>query len=245
MGYRCEWMPDWSDKPVVIIASGPSAKDVNFHLLHNRARAIAINNSWQLYPSAEALFSCDYVWWKAHQGVPEFAGMKITSDNRCFDGGDGEPRWPDLKYLKRIQGSDRLITERFGVVGWGGNSGFQAINLAVHMKAKKIILIGFDMTLEKGLHWHGRHEGRLHNPTTGNVDRWRRVTDAAYAKLCDLGITAYNCSPVSALVAYPKVSLEVALDTHHFHCLRSQVGWRIQSTTRLDIAKKCPAVSAR
>lgn len=239
MGYKCDWMPDWSDKPIIILASGPSAKDAPFDIIEDRARVIAVNNSWTLYPRSDALFACDYEWYKANRGAPDFAGLKITSDNRTLH------RWPEVKYAKRIRGYDTILVSQKGVIGWGGNSGFQAINLAVHMGAKKIILIGFDMRIDKGLHWHGRHEGRLSNPTTGAVDRWRRVTDAAYAQLSSLGISAYNCSPVSELAAYPKVSLEEALDVPHYNRMCSQVGRRIQSITRLDLAKKCAAFSSR
>lgn len=236
MGYRCDWMPDWSDKPIAIIASGPSTSEARLGLLAQRARVIAINNSWLLYPGADALFACDYEWWKSNQGTPEFQGLKITSDHRAVH------RWEEIKYAKRVL-VDSLLVGRKGIIGWGGNSGFQAINLAVHMGAKKIILIGFDMRIDKGLHWHGPHKGKLTNPRTSYVDRWRRAIDKVYAQLCDMGISAYNCSPVSHLAAYPKVSLEVALEVPHYNSLRSQIGRRIQSVTRLDIAKKCAAVS--
>jgi len=237
MGYKGDWVPDWSDKPIAIIASGPSASEARLGLLAQRARVIAVNDSWKLYPGSDALFACDYEWWKANKGVPEFQGLKISSDNRALS------RWPEIKYAKRVL-VDILLVGQKGKIGWGGNSGFQAINLAVHMGAKKIILIGFDMRLDLGLYWHGRHEGRLTNPKTSYVDRWRRAIDGVYAQLCDLGISAYNCSPVSHLAAYPKMSLEDALDVPHYNSLCSQIGWRIQSVTRLDIAKKCTPVSS-
>lgn len=95
-------------------------------------------------------------------------------------------------------------------MGWGGNSGFHALNLAVQFGVSKIILVGFDMSLDHGVHWHGKHVG-LNNPTVRNVDRWRRCIDAAAEPIEALGITVVNTSPVSALQNYPKMSLAEAL----------------------------------
>lgn len=78
------------------------------------------------------------------------------------------------------------------------------------MQPEKIILVGFDMRLDLGIHWHGRHK-ELNNPVTGNVERWRRVIDDASETIAALGIRALNVSPVSALQAYPKMSLSEAL----------------------------------
>jgi hypothetical protein len=76
--------------------------------------------------------------------------------------------------------------------------------------ASKIILVGYDMTIAHGVHWHGRHEG-LNNPTERNVDRWRRCIDATAEVIAALGIQCINVSPISALHNYPKMSLEEAL----------------------------------
>jgi hypothetical protein len=111
-----------------------------------------------------------------------------------------------------VKNEDRLLVGKFGELGWGGNSGFQALNLAIQFGVKKIILICYDMHLERGMHWHGKHEGGMNNPTPKNVERWRRVTDAAAPLLEALGIKVINCSMISALENYPKMSLREALD---------------------------------
>lgn len=105
-----------------------------------------------------------------------------------------------------------MLVGTFGTLGWGGNSGFHALNLAVQFGVKRIALVGFDMRCDKGLHWHGSHEKGLNNPTPGNVERWRRVTDAAAPVLAALGVSVINCSPISALTAYPKMSLSEAME---------------------------------
>lgn len=99
----------------------------------------------------------------------------------------------------------------FGTIGWGGNGGFHALNLAVQFGVKKIILIGYDMRLDLGVHWHGPHPEKMGNPTDGNVARWRRVIDEAALTLEGLEIEVVNCSEISALKSYPKMNLERAL----------------------------------
>lgn len=101
-----------------------------------------------------------------------------------------------------------MAFDRFGVLGAGGNSGFQAVNLAAQTGAGRIALVGFDMHLSAGIHWHGRHPPGMNNPTRQVVDGWRRGLDAAATKLAALGIDVVNCSPHSALQAYRPMSLE-------------------------------------
>jgi hypothetical protein len=78
------------------------------------------------------------------------------------------------------------------------------------MRPSRIVLVGYDMSIAKGLHWHGAHEG-LNNPQERDVARWRRVIDAAAGTIKALGIPVFNASADSALEAYPKVTLEEAL----------------------------------
>ena len=95
-----------------------------------------------------------------------------------------------------------------GLIGWGGNSGFQAINMAMQFGCARIVLVGFDMTLSNGFHWHADHEGELKNPTPGNVGRWRRAVDAIAPVADAYDIEVINCSEVSALTSYPKMAFD-------------------------------------
>jgi hypothetical protein len=113
--------------------------------------------------------------------------------------------------VKVQRNRDQLLVAELGVIGWGGNGGFQALNLAVQFGARRIILVGYDMRLDKGLHWHGRHPAGLNNPTDKNVARWRRAVDDAAPALRALGIEVINTSMESALGNYPKMSLGEAL----------------------------------
>jgi hypothetical protein len=52
----------------------------------------------------------------------------------------------------------------------------------------------------------------LSNPhPQDNLPRWRRAIDGIAARLEEMGVTVINCSLVSLLKAYPKMSIEEAL----------------------------------
>lgn len=67
------------------------------------------------------------------------------------------------------------------------------------------------MTLEKGTHWHGRHQPGLTNPTQSSVDKWRAELDAQAPVLQALGVEVINASPISRLTAFRRAPLLEAL----------------------------------
>lgn len=202
---RPEWFPNWSGETVVIVASGPSAPSVPLELAKGKARFMSINTSWKLAPWSDVLFACDWAWWAHANGCPEFTGMKMTVDRKAAE------KFRDVHLVNCRKPDDRLVLEPIGTVGWGGNSGFHTLNIAVQAGARKVILVGMDMTLAKGVHWHGKHPGNMNNPKPGNVERWRRAVDGAARVIEPLGIRVINCSPISALQKYPKMTFEEAL----------------------------------
>jgi len=111
-----------------------------------------------------------------------------------------------------------MLFENFGEIGWGGNGGFQAINLAIQFGARYIVLVGFDMSLDHGYHWHGRHPAGLNNPSQSGVDKWRANLDGQAAALRRIGITVVIGSPNSRLTAYPKLSFMEAVNGANAAC---------------------------
>src|SRR5690606_26049326 len=157
-----------------------------------RARVLVVNEGWRLAPFADCLYACDGPWWRVRRGVPEFAGLKVTQDAvaaRAFG----------LRQVRLRRGADRILVGEAGELGWGGNSGFHAVNLAVQFGAARLILVGFDLNVVGGLHWHGRHGEGLNNPTPANLRRWASVLDAQAERLAELGVEVVNTSPTSAL----------------------------------------------
>ncbi len=125
--------------------------------------------------------------------------------------------------MRRVRcrpGVNELLFDHLGEIGWGGNSGFHALNLAIQFGAKKIVLVGFDMQITKGVHWHGKHPAGLTNPTQSSVDKWRVRLDAQAPVLEALGIMVLIGSPGSALTAFRKLPLKEAINGHSPHIVR-------------------------
>jgi|SRR5262245_8895058 len=200
------WWCDWRGQCGAVIGSGPSAKTAGVDKLQGRCRVIAVNDSYQLAPWADVLYSCDLAWWQHHKGAPQFKGQKLTWDRLALH------YFKDLRRIEIEQvASDELLVERPSYIGAGGNSGFQAFNLLIQFGANPVLLIGIDCNLEHGPHWHGRHPVPLSNPLESNVTRWRKAFDGAAARVAALGIEVINCSPTSKLTAYPKMTIDEAL----------------------------------
>ncbi len=199
-----DWWPSWEGETLVIVASGPSAKAAPLELAKGRAKVIAINMSWRLCPWADILFACDYNWWLRTEGWQDFTGLKLTVDAKAAR------KW-GLGYVHCMKPDDRVFLEPKGTVGWGGNSGFHCLNLAIQFGVRRVLLVGYDMTLDYGLHWHGAHPSGMHNPRADNVKRWRHAVDSAARVAAAQGVEVINCSPISALTKYPKMGFAEAL----------------------------------
>lgn len=198
----------WPNATVVILASGPSltAEDVDF--VRGKARVIAINDTHRLAPWADVLYSSDRMWWPSHQGVPSFAGRKFGIGSKV---GFYNPfnRYPDITVLRNT-GYTGLELQPHGLRN-GENSGYAAINLAVHFGASRIVLLGYDMARRNGqVHFFGRHVG-MNNPTDAVLAGYRRHFLTLVEPLKAIGVEIVNCTPGSSLDAFPMADLRATL----------------------------------
>lgn len=157
-------------------------------------------------PWADVLYACDGAFWRLQDGLPQFTGLRLTADTSAV------VRYPQTLHKVEVRRMvDRILLDPPGTVGDGGNSGFQALNLAVQFGASRIVLVGYDMRLDRGLHWHGPHPKGMNNPSEAHLPRWRRALNGAAQDLLDMGVEVLNASPASTLTAFPKVTLEELL----------------------------------
>lgn len=157
-----------------------------------------------LAPWADVLYAADSRWWDSYKkDVADFAGMKVGPDL---------PALAAYKIL-RVKLHDEespaaiAISLEPGVIARGGNSGFQALNLAIQFGTKRILLFGFDLT---GEHWHGKHPEPLKNPRPQTLDKWCARLDAQAPRLAAIGVEVINVSNISKLTAYPKMNVDAA-----------------------------------
>lgn len=190
----------WPNETVVILATGPSLTQDDVDYCRGKARAIAINDAHRLAPWADALYSSDRQWWPKHRGVPSFEGLKYSVGSRT---GYSNPfsHLPDIQVLENT-GFTGLELSPTGL-RTSQNSGYAAINLAVHLGASRIVLLGYDMSRRGGqVHFFGNHVG-MPNPTDAQFVSWRAHFNSLVQPLAALGVQIVNCAPGSALTAFP------------------------------------------
>ena len=202
---ECETLePRW-DGPVIVAATGLSlTKEVaeqcrGYH-------TVAIKQAVLLMPWADVLFACDQHHWDHYNGYPKFQGEKWSSHHPKYD----------YKLAAKDQYKLRLVRGEMGnvyssdpsIIHFGRNTGFAAINAAIHWLRKpgRIVLIGLDFG---GGYFYGQHPRGLHH----DQFKWQQdmVPYEEAARSLPAGVEIVNCSPISRLRAYPMMTLEKAL----------------------------------
>lgn len=206
MFWTCE--PLWAGQQVFIIGGGPSVDSQRVEQLKGR-RVIVVNSSVHKFPWADILFFGDARWYKT---IPEnraaadaFSGLVVTNANiRC----------ENIKRMVRVRpplASDRtsLAIQKTSLTA--------AINLAVHLGAGRIVLLGADG--RKGsdgrTHHHQPHKWPVRK---GCWDEHRQELATLVEPLKKLGIPVINASPGSAWDLWPVTTLIEVLNDQ-INCL--------------------------
>jgi hypothetical protein len=181
---------------MVLFGGGPSLTVADVDACYGgRCPAIAINNAWQLAPWAAVLYAADQKWWTWAHGAPAFAGLKYAIAPM------EETKYPDVQVLRNT-GPLGLEREPTGL-RTGRNSGYQAVNLAVHLGAARILLLGFDMspTPDGRQHWHAPHPDQT--PSPYEYPQWLAAWPSLVEPLAAAGVTVINCSRRTVLTTFP------------------------------------------
>jgi hypothetical protein len=153
------------------------------------------------------MYACDRAWWKVHKGCPNFKGEKWSSHG-------------DKTYNNKLETAEayglELVHGRRGkcfsldptYIHYAGNSGFQAINLAILFGYTMLPLVGFDMRVGAKAHFFGNHPRGLANRNP--YDAWLGRYKLA-AKALPPHIKIINCTPGSALKCFPRADLSEVL----------------------------------
>lgn len=210
---------DWSGETCAILGGGPSMSQAVADLVRNRCRVIAVNNQGisgvngsgrrfpALAPWADVLYAADRLWWYNNRDeAAKFAGLRVTVMPNGYHDFTAVVR--DTLILGN--GGPSGIDDRPDHVRTGQNSGYQAVQVAMHFGAKRILLCGFDMHGKDGQHWHGDHRWRR-----GYVSR-HELFLAAFAEAApeyaSRGVEVLCCTKGSALLEhYTYVDLWEAL----------------------------------
>lgn len=180
---------------VAVLGSGRTMSAAVVETLRGAGVAmIAVNRCYELAPDAWALYAADAAWWQHTPEAMRFAGHRIS--------------------CSPVPGVRRLLNA--GSEGWAedsccvhtyGNSGAQAIQVAVKAGAARVLLCGMDM---RGGHWHPEHGAPLRTTPRPTYERWVRQMDSLAHHLRGRA-QIINCTPGSAIAAWPTASLRDVL----------------------------------
>jgi hypothetical protein len=193
----------WPDGECFILGGGPSLANVDVGRLKGR-RVIAVNQAFRLGAWIDVLFFGDCRWWNANQAdLLKFAGLKVTT---CIQHVDK----PGIKVVKRRNSPQGLSFDP-GTLAWNLSSGACAINLAVHLGVKRIVLLGFDMRkVEERHNWHDLYQ-KPSNPRRNPYPRFLKPFPHIAEALRRKHIECVNACPGSGLTEFPVVDPEEVL----------------------------------
>lgn len=208
----------WDGGTVLCIGGGPSASPERVASCKGRWPAIVINNSFLLAPWAKLHYFADTRWWKwyatdgtATLGFPAeevraryeaFTGQKVTVESTAKHIKD--PRVLAL----RILGQTKLSADPRGIHS-GSNSGYQVINIAWLAGAKRIVLLGYDMSFPGGRSHN--HAGHPMKQSEATYRRWGKNFGSMAEQLESTGTEVVNCSEGRGIEAFPFRALESVL----------------------------------
>jgi hypothetical protein len=138
-------------------------------------------------------------WWEKYKtDLSRFKGLIVTNAPALYE---AEVNW--LFTMRR-----RPAGLGQGVLGWNGNTGASAINLALILGAERVFLLGFDMKLgeNKKPNWH---EHRVESAAESVYERFLKGFDdvAIDLKTKFPNRKVINITDDSDLNCFPKISL--------------------------------------
>lgn len=203
---------------VIIVASGPSVNDIDMDAVKSFKNkfVIAVNGAGQHVPFANAWFTLDPWGLEGPQlPGPEFKGRLYaavpddygTPNARCTQHRI-RPR-AKITYLHRLQSHNYTNVSSDSAYKLGlsedpscintGNSGYGALNLAYHMRPKRIFLLGIDGSI--GYFYTKKQANR----PLSNI---QILFNSSKPQLDANNIEVYNVSPKSTVSCFPKLTPE-------------------------------------
>ncbi|WP_027037890.1 methyltransferase domain-containing protein [Mesorhizobium ciceri] len=189
---------EWEGETAFVLAGGASVKTIDLSRLKGR-RVIAINSAHLTWPDAAILFFADARWWT------DVGSKERPAVGRLVTTSQGGPR--DVVRLTKIDPGagiaskpNQLALARTSVTG--------AINLAVHLGCRRVVLLGVDGRFaEDGTRHH--HGAAYPWPLIkGSFELHAAEFRAVAPSLKKSGVEIINANPDSAIDVWPKMPFE-------------------------------------
>lgn len=191
----------------------PSAYSPYLSPIHDK-HSIGVNAAFMIGDWIDMVFFGDgKFYFQNEKAISAFPKLRVT----CNPNLHKRPHVRGVKYVGRDGNHAVGFSSKPGYISWNHNSGAAAMNVAVHMGAKRLFLLGFDMNTDdkRNLHWHSVYADVYHTrrrqekslPYHKHLPNFPFVANDAER----LGIEIINVSPDSSLEQFPKMNLEEAL----------------------------------
>lgn len=220
-GYGVRWSkvnrPERIDN-VIIVCTGPSLVNFDFMNLRNKGYIIAVNDAAKYVSFADAWFTLDPWGLTTTQAPVNFGGdmfAAVPEDYGTEFAKSTEHRViPNAKinYLHRIGFHTDESQKYTDLLEWGlnedpscintGNSGFGALNMAYHMRPKRIFLYGIDAS--RGYFFNEKQNTR-------SLGHLPAMFNSTVTQLQDNDIEVINASPHSKIECFPKLTLHASV----------------------------------
>lgn len=210
----------WEGRRCFILGGGPSLELVPPSIISGEF-SIGVNKSFQKYNpkinyamdsvfyelvnKAPKSYSGDPIQYKLHDDWIHYKGIKLflrLNKEYKFD--------PSVFYIDRLV--DKMVSYdlRRGIYP-GNNSGLGAIMLAVALGAKRIGLLGFDMTfsiLNRKTHHYDGYKNQNINKFQEKLNKFNNLICELAPLISAEGVEVYNLNPGSNLGCFKKITIE-------------------------------------
>jgi hypothetical protein len=197
--------PFWDDRPVAVIGGGPSMQDFNFEELRG-AHVLAVKASIFSVPWADAGFvlGASPAQWRDRLATVQARVYWAVPEDQIEP-----PPAKNVTLLKRLGG---LQPSDDPSMISGGTSGFGALQVCIHKRAKQIVLFGFDYDGSTGV---GASPKRREN-SAAHWAAWAEHFRVFVPYFTAHDIRIVNANPASAITCFQKVALRdgVAICAH-------------------------------
>lgn len=193
--------PEWEGSTVFVACGGTSVTPTHIEMLRGQ-KIIVVNSMYTLIPWADMLFFADIRWWRREcterpAALSAFRGRIVTTSRAAV--GD---RLLRVKHIKPPPG----IAPSTDCVAMARTSLCGACNVAVHLGAARLVLVGADNRDGKD----GRAHCHPEYPWNRPPHTWKVKEKELYQLYLSLDarkIPVYNCSPISTLPWWPFADL--------------------------------------
>lgn len=202
-------MQVYVDKEIVpngaalIIGGGVSVNEFPVGDFVSKYFTLGVNDSFLLDKDIDVCWFGDAPWFESRlEKLLEFKGEVWTCHSSFHD-------HPTVKYVPK----GKAMGIDLNRISWNRNSGASAINLAVLMGAKKILLAGFDLKLGKEgqANWHNNYNRSPFENMEEQYKRWDMAFKVVSVDAQKYGIEIINLNQDSALEYFPKADWKTYL----------------------------------